>query len=155
MRNEKYIINNLFKAVYSKNEFIQELSTLTEDERSKLVVISIHDIGAELFSEQTFLGFEDYIQMEFWDIEEAFGNYKPITKAQGKELNEFIWANKDKRFLIHCAAGQSRSAGVACAVECIVNFDGDNYAYLTGDSDVKTYPRYSPNLTVYDAIIKV
>ena len=76
-----------------------------------------------------------------------------ITNEQGLIIREFIEKHKDKRFMIHCAAGVSRSAGVGCAVECIVNFEGSAYYYQTGSSDIKAHSRYSPNYTVFRAIV--
>ncbi len=98
--------------------------------------------------------FEDYKMIKFWDITEKNKGCSPITKEQGEELKEFILKNKDKRFLIHCSAGISRSAGVGMAVECIVGFNGCKYSYQTGYSAIKSFRRYSPNLKVFDTIIK-
>lgn len=100
------------------------------------------------------LSFEDYKMIKFWDITEKYKDYTPITKEQGEELKDFILKNKDKRFLIHCSAGISRSAGVGMAVECLVRYNGCKYSYKTGSSAIKSFRRYSPNLKVFDTIIK-
>jgi len=152
-RLEAYLKNDLFEGIIGKmdylnlynNDFIDKFGT---------VLIAIHEPTGMVHPSIKTEGFDDVLQINFWDIENEFGNYKPITKEQGLEMREFITKNKDKRFLVHCAAGQSRSAGVACAVECIVNFNGDAYAYGTGSSAVKSHERYSPNYVVFDKIIK-
>jgi len=50
--------------------------------------------------------------------------HPPISWEQGKELKEFILKNSNKSFLIHCTAGISRSAGVALAIECLIEYEG-------------------------------
>jgi len=148
-----YLKNDLFEGIIGCNEYI----TLYEADyidKFNTVLISIHDPDSDIHPDEKVQGFKDVLQIQFWDVEDTIGNYTVIDKEQGKVIKDFIEKNKDKRFLVHCAAGQSRSAGVACAVECIVNFNGDDYAYKTGSSDVKGHERYSPNPAVYDAIIK-
>ena len=117
------------------------------------VLISIHDPNREIHPPSKVEGWVDVLQIQFWDVESTIGNYEPLSEEQGGIIKRFIEKHKDKRFMIHCAAGVSRSAGVGCAVECIVNFDGDDYGYKTGCSDIKGHKRYSPNPTVYQRIV--
>jgi predicted protein tyrosine phosphatase len=151
---QDYLKTDLFEGIISRKEFLtlHNNNLISKD----IAIISIHDPDIPLHNDEIMNKYNSSIQMQFWDIEEQIGNYKPITKEQGQILKDFIITNKDKKFLIHCMAGQSRSAGIACAIECIVKFDGDKYNYLTGGenaSDVKNHSRYSPNLIVFDAII--
>ena len=148
-----YLKNELFEAIVGKAEFIllEEAGVI---DKENTVLIAIHDPDAANHNPENIKGFKDVLEIKFWDIEESFASYKPITAEQGKEIREFIEANKTSKFLIHCHAGMSRSAGVACAVECIVNFDGVPYYYQTGSSEVKAFNRYHPNFTVFDAIVK-
>jgi len=120
----------------------------------KINLISINKPDRSFLDKNLTKQFKTVLELKFWDIEEDFGHYKTITKEQGKEIKDFIIKNKDFPFLIHCAAGISRSAGVGCAIECLLNYNGDNYSYQTGHSDVKEHWRYSPNQTVFDSIIK-
>jgi predicted protein tyrosine phosphatase len=96
--------------------------------------------------------FDSYIKMEFWDTEDNVPGYDTISEKQALELATVILANPDKKFVIHCDAGQSRSAGVALAVECILNYNGDRYQFGRSASFVSK-PRYSPNRKVYDKIM--
>jgi len=152
-RLENYLKNDLFEGIIGKQDY---LNLYNEDviDKFNTVLISIHDPDSMVHPESKLQGFKDVLQIQFWDVEDDIGKYVVISDEQGKIIRDFIEKNKNSKFLIHCAAGQSRSAGVACAVECIVNFDGDKYAYQTGSSDVKKHERYSPNLAVFDAIIK-
>jgi len=146
------IKNELFYSVLGKDEFLDEIKNI--EDRSNITVICIHDPDVDIHSKEILQGFHDVLQIKFWDLESDIGRYNAITSTQGKIIRDFIQKNKDSRFLVHCMAGISRSAGVACAIECIVNYNGNDFLYKTGSSDVKNYKRYSPNYTVYDAIIK-
>lgn len=152
MNLKNYLKNELFEGITSRREFLllHENGLISKD----VACITIHDPDIELHSVDITSKYDNIIQMRFWDVEEDFANYKACTPEEGKELYDFINANKDKKFFIHCMAGQSRSAGVACAVECIVNFGNNVYEYKTGKSDVTNHPRYSPNWMVFDAICK-
>jgi len=160
------MINNsmstaLIEAIISRNEFLELKDSI--DNKDKLILISIsepdHDgYDDEELTNADIIGFKDVIRIKFWDIEEDFGNYKTISDEQGLELQEFILKHIEDTFLIHCRAGQSRSAGVGKAVECLKYFgvgDAAKYNYQTGfTSEIDQHPRYTPNLTVFDKIIQ-
>jgi protein-tyrosine phosphatase len=101
------------------------------------------------------------MKIQFWDVEDTIGKYEPISKSQALELRHFIIKMFEEydhpKFLVNCMAGQSRSAGVAKAIECLFYFgigDEAKYDYRTGfSSEIDTHIRYSPNLTVFDRII--
>jgi predicted protein tyrosine phosphatase len=150
------IQNDLFEGIMSKDEFLEYQAELSLEDRANIVLISISEPdNSEYVSDNkdTVVGFRDVLEMKFWDVEEGIGSYKPLTDKQGVKIRNFIKKNKDKKFLIHCKAGQSRSAGIGLAVECIVKFNGSRYDYKTGKTDIYDYDRYSPNLTVFDKII--
>ena len=147
-----YLTNDLFEGITGKREYL----LLKEEgliDLPNTVLIAIHDPSEPLHRNDQITGFQDVIQLQFWDLEEDVGSYQIISDKDAEDLAEFIHKNKNHKFFIHCAAGQSRSAGTACAVECIVNYGGDVYEYKTGNSDVKNHPRYSPNWTVFDKIM--
>jgi len=148
-----YLKNDLFEGIVGKQEFIL-LSEEDVIDKANTVLIAIHDPDAQLHKPEHISGFKDVLELQFWDIEEQIGSYKPLSKEQGQNIFDFIKKNKDSKFLVHCHAGMSRSAGVACAIECIVNEDGNDYYYATSHSDVKAFNRYHPNYTVFDKIIK-
>ena len=153
MTLKPYLKNELFEGIVGRDEY---LLMYNEDvlEKQGTVLIAIHDPTNLEHPEQKISGFDDVLQIAFWDVEDAIGQYTPLTNEQGLEIFKFINKNRNKRFMIHCAAGVSRSAGAGMAVECIVNFNGDVYAYKTGVSAIKEHERYSPNLVVFDTIMK-
>lgn len=147
--------------IISREEFLKIHNSL---DKHNLCLISISEpLGVDKYndtelSDEIVKDFKASLRVKFWDIEEDIGNYKVISDRQAKQIQDFIIENKDSKFIIHCKAGQSRSAGVGKAVECIKNFgtgDQAKYYYQTGfNSDIDNCKRYSPNLTVFDKIVK-
>jgi len=147
-----FLQNDLFEGIVSKHEFL-ELNYKNLVQKKGTALICIHDPAFYFHDEKILEGYDDVLQTEFWDIEGPWGDLDPIEDWQGLEIKNFILKNKDKKFLIHCSAGISRSAGVACAVECLVKYD-DLYSYSTSHSSVRAHHRYSPNYKVFDTIVK-
>lgn len=135
-------------------------------DKENLVLISVGEPGESyndsILSKEEVQGFRDVLQIEFWDIEEDFGDYKIITDEQAKTIQNFILVNlqkdPDTRFIINCKAGKSRSAAVAKAIEQIKFFgigEEAKYRYKTCfNSEISAHSRYYPNLTVFDKIVK-
>lgn len=135
-------------------------------DKENLVLISIGEPGPtyeySILSKEQVQGFKNCLQTEFWDVEEDFGDYKIITDEEAKTIQNFILVNlqkdPDTRFIVNCKAGKSRSAAVGRAIECIANFgigEEAKYNYKTSfESEFYNYKRYSPNLTVFDKIVK-
>jgi predicted protein tyrosine phosphatase len=155
MFKRNIIQNDLFEGIMGRSEFEVYQENISIEDRSSIVLISISEPDNDEYLHTVHkIGFHDVIQMKFWDIEETIGKYEPLSDEQGLELFNFIYKNKDKKFLIHCKAGQSRSAACGQAVECIVNFNSNIYDYRISHSNIGDYERYSPNTTVFDKIIK-
>jgi len=159
----KIIQNKLFEGIMGREEFLSYKKTLSPDDKNKMVLISISEPNNNIFisdDESATSDFFDILEIKFWDVEKPLVNvtkgveYYPLTDEQGKEIKDFILKNRDKKFLIHCKAGKSRSAGVGKAVECLINFNGDVYNYRTSHSEIDDYERYAPNQTVFDKITK-
>lgn len=156
------VSTSTIEAIIGRHEMRQLLSDPTFDP-SNLVLISISEPLFEHYQDEAIppenlTKFKAYIQLKFWDIEDQIGNYLPITDKQGKQLQQFILANLDSRFLIHCRAGVSRSAGVGKAIECIKYFgigEDAKYNYQTNfTSEIDAHSRYHPNKKVFDTIVK-
>ena len=141
--NEKVI------GVISRKQFLEVHQELP----SNLAIISILDPKIEPFDIDILGKFDRFGTFHFDDVEEDFCNYRLISDEVAERLRNFILDNKDRQFLVHCMAGQSRSAGVAKAIECLCFFDGDVFAYRTSfDSDIGKNKRYFPNLAVFDKV---
>jgi len=123
--------------------------------KDNTVLISISDPDNESHNADKVSGFDEIIQVKFWDITQDTNKNKIISADTSKMIRDFIERNVklQKRFLVHCEAGISRSAGVGMAIECINNYQGDVYTYFTSESDIKSHGRYHPNLTVFDSIM--
>ena len=132
-------------------------------DKDNLVLISISEpvqdgYSDEKLSDEEVQGFKDSLRVKFWDIEEDFCDYKIISDEVALEIQNFILKNIENRFIVHCRAGVSRSAAVGRAIECIKWFgigEEAKYNYKTSfDSEISAHSRYSPNLTVFDAVVK-
>ena len=147
-------------------DYKKEIIELIENDKldkENLVLISISEPAQEGYEDEALTdsqvhGFKDSLRVKFWDIEEDFGNYKIISNEVSKQIQDFILKNIDNRFIVHCRAGQSRSAGVGRAIECIKFFgigEEAKYQYKTSfNSEIQAHSRYSPNLTVFGVVVK-
>ena len=123
-----------------------------EDFPKDLVFISISDPKKPFIKTDGY--FYDELKLKFWDVEEQIGNYCPIHHLQAKEIKDFILKHKDRKFLINCEAGISRSAGVGCAVEVLtrdIHCEPEPQHVI---SKIRQHWRYDVNETVYKAIIE-
>jgi predicted protein tyrosine phosphatase len=159
------ICTSTIEAVISRDEIQCAINQGVLD-KENLVLISIGEPGDSyrhsILSKEQVQGFKDCLQIEFWDIEEDFGEYKIITDTQAKTIQNFILVNlqrdADTRFIVNCKAGKSRSAAVARSIECLKFFgigEEAKYNYKTCfESEIYQHSRYTPNLTVFDKIVK-
>lgn len=151
---QPFIQNDLFEGIVSRKEFLElNKEGYFNRDPEKIAVISIFspdNMPINIKQE----GFDNYIAVGFWDIEDNIGPYKIISEDIANRIKNFILQNKDKKFLIHCDAGMSRSAGVGLAVECLIKHNGDKYQASLEPSEIYQYRRYSPNLTVRDKILE-
>lgn len=161
VREFETVCTDDIEAIISRMEFLHIKHKL---DRKNLCLISISEpIGIDKYRDtelpDSFVhDFKDSLRVKFWDVEDDIGQYTVIDDITAKKIQDFILKNKDERFVIHCRAGQSRSAGVGKAVECIKHFglgDEAKYHYQTGfKSDIDNCARYSPNLAVFDKVVK-
>lgn len=155
--NEVFSVKtNTIKAIISRAEVMKysEDGFKSLDINENTVLISITDPKSDFLPVKIQNQFKDVLNIQFWDMEEQIGNYKPINKEEATIVRNFIINNKDKNFVIHCEAGISRSSGVGLAVLLICEFNCDKYLMATSDNPIKSHHRYSPNYTVYDMISK-
>lgn len=151
------ISTSTIEAIISRHELLEALASDTIDP-SQLVLISIAEptythFDDEALTDEQVAPFIDSIRVRFWDIEEDFPPYTTISDDIAIQLQSFILSHLDHRFIIHCRAGVSRSAGVGKAIECLKYFGvGDDavYSYQTSfSSEIDAHSRYHPNHTVF------
>ncbi len=149
----------LFEAVLGRNELIGVYKSL--DYEAALISIwtpgdyeRLKVTNPEAFQEYTRMDkfFTTKIRQEFWDTENNVPGYDTISPEQANSLVDFIIMNTGRTYAIHCDAGQSRSAGVALAIECIIKHNGDRYQAGLAPS-YTDHERYSPNRKVHDIIM--
>lgn len=123
-----------------------------KDLPKELAYISIYEPRLEPI--KTDGHFDSELFISFYDVEEEWSQkIIPLDISQGKEIYDFIMENKDKKFLINCEAGISRSAGVGLAIEYLFR---DKFIYPEWKhfpSKVLQHKRYMPNMEVFKKII--
>lgn len=83
----------------------------------------------------------DICSVQFLDLDNTYPIKKDLMQfSDAKKIAEFISKYEDKTIIVHCDAGQSRSAGVAAAISRYYN----NY-----DFEYFENPRYTPNMFCY------
>ena len=87
-------------------------------------------------------------QVFFNDTDDRNPIYGGIDTNTAIEIAHFLrtnYSNTVDKIIVHCGAGQSRSAGVAAAI----------LKYYTGDdSKIFNNPRYTPNMLCYRRILE-
>ena len=131
-------------------------------DKENLVLISIGEPGESyahsILTKEEVQGFKDVLQIEFWDVEEDFGNYKIITDEEAKIIQNFILVNLQKdpntRFIVNCKAGKSRSAAVGLAIDYITRdkYLQPKFEHFT--SGILKHARYTPNMSVFYKIME-
>lgn len=145
---------NLF-AVIGREE-VEEAFSFIED-ASEVVWISITDPHKNKIEISHKL--HDSLHLQFYDVEESWSEtISPILDHQGKKIKDFILKNKNKRFLINCEAGQSRSAAIALAIEYLFLLEeckicNTEFKWSYFPSKILVHERYIPNTKVFFSII--
>lgn len=126
------------------------------DKLSETVIISVTDPDLKGIDESFLAKAEDFLLVKFWDVDDDRDpNHLPISRETAREIAEFIWNNKERKFLINCEGGVSRSSAVALAVECILRDFGNRHEFcLNGCPSIIGNPRFNPNWLVFDRIVE-
>lgn len=108
------------------------------------IIISINDSGYNTIIHEN-LKIIDVLTLEFDDIGIPIENLKLMTMDDGYKIKNFIDKYKDSinNIVVHCTAGISRSAAVACCLARYLNGD-DTYLFEIG--------KYIPNKFVYKCL---
>lgn len=156
------ISTSTIECIVGRTEIIQLLDDKVLDTKN-LVLISISEPVFEHYSDEVLSDdcakmFKRSLRCKFWDVEDKIGNYDVLDDKLAEEIQKYILQNIYEKFVVHCIKGKSRSAGVGLAIECIKYFgigDEAKYNYLTSfNSEIKQHSRYTPNMTVFDKLVK-
>lgn len=87
----------------------------------------------------------DICPVHFFDLDNTYPIKKGLMEYRdAKKIVDFVSRYKDKIIIVHCDAGQSRSAGVAAALSKYYNND---------DSEYFDNPRFTPNMWCYKLML--
>lgn len=87
----------------------------------------------------------DICPVRFFDLDNTYPIKKGLMEYRdAKKIVDFVSRYKDKIIIVHCDAGQSRSAGVAAALSKYYNND---------DSEYFDNPRFTPNMWCYKLML--
>lgn len=127
---------------------------LKHDVESVIISISSPNMkykNAPYMSEQN--NVKDILSLSMYDADgEGYDVYGTRVVAsdlmrdeQAQEIADFVRKYEDKRIIVHCDAGISRSAGVAAAI--LRSYTGD-------DSQIFDHPHHAPNMYIYYKVLK-
>lgn len=117
---------------------------------NKTIVISISNCGQgdAFIIPNNVSNIVDVLHLKFNDTESSSLIDGGMTKEDARKIKEFVdrhMENKDfNSIIVHCGAGQSRSAGVAAAL----------HVYLNGnDRPIFNNRQYTPNMWCYRLLL--
>lgn len=90
---------------------------------------------------------QDVLCLSFYDVEDPTPALPGMSPEDGQKVAQFVqkWWDRVQLFVIHCDAGQSRSAGVAAA---ILKVKTGSDVQIFGDS------WYRPNMLCYRTTLR-
>lgn len=112
------------------------------NETCSVISITSHgDDEAQVYVDES-NGIKDILRLQFNDTDEDDG----ISEDDAEAISEFVkHAMNLDRLIVHCGAGQSRSAGVAAAIMKI---------YFNDDTPVFNNRKYTPNMRCYRKVLE-
>lgn len=174
--NYKDYIELKFNSTQTKNiELIigqDEFTTLSlltkKEDLKKYNCISIYEPFESILPIELYENFNAHLILEFSDIRKDFrqmyqdnkislDTYDLLEKDEIKDshldiLRDFILNNKDKKFIINCFAGISRSAAIGYILEDMLNKDINEKEIE--QNKILSHWRYSPNKIIIEKFTK-
>ena len=109
-------------------------------------IISVSNIGEYNDINRVNQQIESTLFLNFNDMEEP--DFGAMTSSQAEEVIKFVEdLGDDTMLIVQCTGGKSRSAGIAAALEHILNGAGS-------EEKIFETSNYAPNLTCYRQIMK-
>lgn len=126
----------------------EQYATYAHNEQSVIVSITSCGMNEAFIIPTKISGILDVLNLHFNDTDSKAEVDGGITEKDAFEICNFINKYKDTpildRIIVHCEAGQSRSAGVAAAIMKYLNND---------DSPIFNSNRYHPNMLCYRTVL--
>ena len=147
------------EAIVGREELFSILFLSKKGDLKDYNIISVTEPFQKTISDSFEVDCNALLQLEFTDIrkkltteqlEDKKDTISLITTEQILEIINFILTNKDKKFIINCDVGISRSPAIGILLETIL----DNNEGINAIND---HHRYSPNkilLEKFDTILK-
>lgn len=87
----------------------------------------------------------DVLRLEFFDLDESFGNLEMMTETQAEQILTFVnkWKEQVGLIVVNCEMGIARSSAVAAALSKWIN--GEDFFF---------YKQFCPNSWVYSKVLK-
>ena len=118
---------------------LEAMQASREDTAPTTAVISVTDCGTEL---NRFYPSEWLVGVRALQFDDVVSGENCMTSEDAKDIADFVLDMRKKvdRFIVHCEFGQSRSAGIAAAIN----------QHCTGsDAGIFRNKRYNPNQVCY------
>lgn len=124
----------------------KKFSYESHDFKTAIISITDTDKADVIFEKNEANGIRAVLKLKFDDVERDYKNEHCITKEDAESIVKFVNKNKNKvdKFIVHCEAGVSRSAGVGAAIMKALNGD---------DWDVFKNPLKCPNMKCYRMVL--
>ena len=103
----------------------KKFSYESHDFKTAIISITDTDKADVIFEKNEANGIRAVLRLKFDDVERDYKNEHCITKEDAENIVKFVNKNKNKvdKFIVHCEAGVSRSAGVGAAIMKALNGD--------------------------------
>ena len=124
----------------------KKFSCESHDFKTAIISITDTDKADVVFDKNEVNGIRAVLRLKFDDVERDYKNEHCITKEDAENIVKFVNKNKNKvdKFIVHCEAGVSRSAGVGAAIMKALHGD---------DWDVFKNPLKCPNMKCYRTVL--
>ena len=124
----------------------KKFSCESHDFKTAIISITDTDKADVIFEKNEVNGIRAVLRLKFDDVERDYKNEHCITKEDAENIVKFVNKNKNKvdKFIVHCEAGVSRSAGVGAAIMKAIN--GDDWVVFNN-------PTMCPNMKCYRTVL--
>lgn len=126
----------------------EEFALQKHDKQYIIISIASRKNNKAFIKHNEYNNIKDILFISFNDTDSSIVAYGGITVNEAtkivKFINKYIHTEADINLIVHCEAGQSRSAGVAAAIM--------KYLY-NNDTDIFNNRYYKPNMLCYRKVL--